>query len=691
MAKKLLMGNEAMAYAALQAGVRVVAGYPGTPSSEIVETVAKLHAAGVAHDVHVEWSTNEKVALELLGGASYAGARCLFTCKQMGLNVASDPLMCLNYVGIRGGWVLVVADDPGPISSQTEQDTRRYAAFAKVPVLDPATPEQAFAMIQAAFELSERYETPVIVRPTTRVDHASAFFDVDDETFAREVPEGGFQRNVDKWVIFPKRAFEAHGEINERLPKMASLFSTGRPYCDFNPVYGNGLALLDPYALADTEGEKPLIGIVAGGISAAYALEALQMVEARAAEAGVPLPPYRFMQVGTPYPFPEQLAAKFAEGLSDILVLEELDYVIEDRLTLMAGRTHATFNVHGKLTGEARERGENDVDDIAYRIEHFLGLAGRITLHRSRSNAKPPLVALDEDGSIMGEKLPVRPPVLCPGCPHRGSFYAVKQALGKTPAVLCGDIGCYTLGNAMPLDMVDTCLCMGAGITMAQGFAVADPGKKAIAFIGDSTFFASGMTGLANAAYNGHDITVVVLDNATTAMTGSQPHPGTGVTLMGPHSKPLSIKDVLVANGFKHIYSANPLDRDQAILAAKAAISHDGPSAVIYQSPCIQLKKPEEPVAVDPNVCTGCKRCITEIGCPGIGFDPQAEGPKSGSRGQAVIDTSLCNGCELCTQICPFNAIEVPGKAKANAANAGPIDNLAKLARRYRAEGGRHA
>ena len=691
MAKKLLMGNEAMAYAALQAGVRVVAGYPGTPSSEIVETVAKLHAQGVAHGVHVEWSTNEKVALELLGGASYAGARCLFTCKQMGINVASDALMCLNYVGVRGGLVLVVADDPGPISSQTEQDTRRYAAFSKVPVLDPATPEQAYAMIQAAFELSERFETPVIVRPTTRVDHASSFFDVPDETFAREVPEGGFQRDVDKWVIFPKRSFEAHGEINERLPQIANLFSTSKPYVGFNPLYGNGLKPLDPFALASAQGEKPLLGIVAGGISAAYALEALRMVEAWAAEANVPVPAYRFIQVGTPYPFPEQLLARFAVGLSDILVLEELDYVLEDRLTLMAGRMHAKFNVHGKLTGEARDRGENDVDDIANRILRFLGIAGRLSLFRARTKSKAPAVALDKNGTLAGESLPVRPPGLCAGCPHRGSFYAVKQALGKTPAIYCGDIGCYTLGNAQPLDAVDTCLCMGAGITMAQGFSIADPEKKAVAFVGDSTFFASGMTGLANAAYNGHDITVVVLDNATTAMTGSQPHPGTGVTLMGPHNKPLSIKDVLIANGFTHIYQADPLDRDDAILAAKAALSHEGPSAVIFQSPCIQLKKPEEPVKVNVDTCTGCKRCITEIGCPGIGFDALREGPKSKSRGQAVIDTSLCNGCGLCVQICPFSAIEEPGKIKINPVASGPIDNLARLARRYRAEGGRRA
>ena len=284
MAKQLLMGNEALAHAALEAGVNVVAGYPGTPSSEIVETVAKLHAAGTAHDVYVEWSTNEKAALELLGGAAYAGARCLFTCKQMGLNVTSDALMCLNYVGIRGGLVLLVADDPGPISSQTEQDTRRYAAFAKVPVLDPATPEQAFAMMREAFDLSERYSTPVIVRPTTRIDHASAFFDVADETFARPLPDGGFQRDPGKWVIFPRRAFEAHGEIEDRLPRIAHDFSmsaaadaTSGALGAFNPVYVNGLAKCDTDAAIAANDAK--IGVVAGGVSTAYALEALSVIE----------------------------------------------------------------------------------------------------------------------------------------------------------------------------------------------------------------------------------------------------------------------------------------------------------------------------------------------------------------------------------------------------------------------------
>lgn len=647
MTKKLLMGNEAMAHAALEAGVRVVAGYPGTPSSEIVETVAKLHAAGTAQGVHVEWSTNEKAALEMLFGASLAGARGLFTCKQMGLNVASDALMSLNYVSVRGGLVLVVADDPGPISSQTEQDTRRFAAFAKVPVLDPATPEQAFDMVQAAFELSERFHTPVIVRPTTRVDHASAYFDVQDETHARPTPEGGFERDVSKWVIFPRRAYEGHGEINERLPQIAHAFSTEPAFAPFNE--------------AGDLGANPTFGIMAGGISAAYALDALNMVQARAAAAGLEMPACRFMQVGTPYPFPDEAVAQFASGLGDVLVIEELDYVLEDALTTWIGRTHASLNVHGKLTGEMRDRGENDVDDIAARIERFLGLAGRLRLHR-RENAA---AAAASDGAdtyaapiaIEADELPVRPPVLCPGCPHRGAFYAVKQALRGTPAVMCGDIGCYTLGNARPLDAVDTCLCMGAGITMAQGLAVADPEKKAIAYVGDSTFFASGMTGLANAAYNGHDITIMVLDNATTAMTGSQPHPGTGVTLMGERREPLSIEAVLAACNFKRVFHADPLDKDASIVAVKAAVEFEGPSAVIFESPCIQLIKPGAPVLVNPDACTGCKKCITEIGCPAVGFDKNAPGARSGDRGQAFIDPSLCNGCGLCLQVCPFKAI----------------------------------
>ena len=627
MTKKLLMGNEAFAHAALEAGVRVAAGYPGTASSELIETVAKLHASGAARGVHVEWSTNEKSALELLAGASYAGARCLFTCKQVGLNVASDPLMSLNYVGVKGGLVLFVADDPGPISSQTEQDTRRFAAFAKMPVLDPSTPDEGFAMMHAAFDLSERYRTPVIVRPTTRINHASTFFDVADATDARPVPPEGFERDP-KWIIFPRRAYEAHGEINERLRAIAHDFHAEPALAVFNPMMEHGAA--------------PRLGIVAGGVSAAYAREALRMLE----ERGVELPAYRFWQVGTPYPFPEETAARFAEGLDQVLVLEELDHVLEDELLRFAGRTHAALEVRGRLTGDARDRGENDVDDIAARIASFLGVPGAV----------PDASA----AAACDEPLPVRPPVLCAGCPHRGSFYAVKRALGKAPAVLCGDIGCYTLGNAKPLDAVDTCLCMGAGITMAQGFAVAEPGKKHVAFVGDSTFFASGLPGIVNAVYNGHDVTVCVLDNATTAMTGSQPHPGTGVTLMGPRRAPVSIERVLQAVGFECIVHADPLDLDASVAAATEALAFEGPSAILFESPCVQLVRPGAPAAVDADACTGCKKCITEIGCPGIGFDGDARGPKSGERGQAFVDASLCNGCGLCVQVCPFDALRVP-------------------------------
>ena len=368
------------------------------------------------------------------------------------------------------------------------------------------------------------------------------------------------------------------------------------------------------------------------------------------------------------FPFPREhaldLGALFKEhAASDVLVIEELDYVLEDALALWAGRAHAPLNVHGKLTGEARNRGENDVDDIAGRIERFLGLSERLNGEGTQGeSAGAPAVDPSE--------LPVRPPVLCPGCPHRGAFYAVKQALGKTPAVLCGDIGCYTLGNAKPLDAVDTCLCMGAGITMAQGFAVADPGKKAIAYVGDSTFFASGMTGLANAAYNGHDITVMVLDNATTAMTGSQPHPGTGVTLMGARNTPLDIEAVLVANGFTHVSHVDPLDKAASIETTREAIAYEGPSAVIFESPCVQLVKPQAPVEVNADTCTGCKKCITEIGCPALSFDPQAQGSRSKQRGQAIVDVSLCNGCGLCVQVCPFGAIEQPLRSSAQAAPA---------------------
>lgn len=703
MAKKLLMGNEAFAHAALEAGVNVVAGYPGTPSSEVIETIARLHKSGKAEGVYVEWSTNEKAALEVAAAAAISGARALFTCKQVGLNVASDALMSLNYVGVRGGLVIFVTDDPGPISSQTEQDTRRFAAFAKVPVLDPATPEQGAQMIKEAFRLSEEYKTPVIIRPTTRIDHASTFFDVQPRTVARPVPAGAFKRNPEEWVIFPKRSYRAHGEINKRLQSIAHEFTYDARYAQFNegfeklsngmarplpslssdlerpssagridddPVDSEQMGLGDPQILkAFTGSNTPSLGIVAGGVSTQYALEALQLIEEAADRAGVEVPSYRFMQVGTPYPFPRRLVSRFLKDLSDVIVFEELDSVIEEELLKAAGMSFLSPNIHGKLTDETNTRGENSTEDCAQHIAYFFDKysksqrdkteVGYMTLTALVEHAIGPNALLSYPG-----KLPMRAPVLCAGCPHRGSFYAMKKAVSKLKiqredAVFCGDIGCYTLGNANPLDAVDTCLCMGAGITMAQGFAQTNPEKKNIAFVGDSTFFASGMTGVANAVYNQHDITLCVLDNSTTAMTGSQPHPGTGATLMGPKSQPLDIAKVLEALGVNHITHVNPLDVEASEAACIEALEVSEPSAVIFQSPCVWLEPFSNPARVHINLCTGCKRCITEIGCPAIGFDMDAKGAKSGHRGQAVIDLSQCNGCGLCLQVCPFSAIDI--------------------------------
>lgn len=631
MVKKLVMGNEAFAYAALSAGVRVVAGYPGTPSSEVIETIAKEQAQGRAEDVYVEWSSNEKVALELLAGASLGGARCLFTCKQVGLNVASDALLSLNYVGIKGGLVLFVADDPGPLSSQTEQDTRRFADFAKVPVLDPSTVEQGYDMMQVAFELSETYQTPVIVRSSTRISHASAFMDIAEQTQGKTPT--GFEKSP-RWVIFPRRAYQAHGEINERLRAIAEDYAQP-PYSTFNEITLMG----GTDKASSGSAEKPSMGICAGGVSASYVLEALSIIEEQLKALNRTLPLCRFMQVGTPYPFAESLAGSFTEGLDQVLVFEELDHVIEDRLLALCGKTKGSYEVLGKLTGHTRDRGENTVDDTYERLLDFLQLADLVVDREesTKSFAQQP-------------ELPMRPPVLCAGCPHRGSFYAIKRALRKMKheAIFCGDIGCYTLGNALPLDAVDTCLCMGAGISMAQGFSVVEKDKKQLAFVGDSTFFASGLPGLVNAIYNQHDITVVVLDNSITAMTGAQPHPGTGDTLMGAHHPGVSIEAILRAIGFDHIEQANPFDLVASMDAAQKALSVEGPSVILYKAPCITLIKPDLPLVISKR-CTGCRYCITEIGCPALAFDADEK--------RVFVNKDLCTGCGLCIEVCPFHAI----------------------------------
>ena len=592
--KQYVMGNGAIALGALAAGVNLVAGYPGTPSSEIIETISHYPHEGL----HLEWSVNEKAALEVAAAAAYSGARAMVTMKQMGLNVASDPLMSVAYIGVKGGLVIVSADDPGPISSQTEQDTRRYADFCRIPVFDPSSPEEAYEMIQEAFAYSEKYSTPVLFRPTTRVCHAYASVETPD-SFAPKAYEG-FERDPGRWVIFPRLSYINHGKMEARNVEVGRDFSSFR----FNTA----------------EGEASEKAVVTSGVSYTYVKECLKGHE------GV-----RLIRIATAFPFPEDFILKALEGVKEVLCIEELSPFIEEQILKAAGKHHLALRVSGKLDGSVPHNGENSVELCTGILNTFLGVR---TGYEQRDLSDAPA-------------LPVRPPVLCAGCPHRASFYAVKKAMKGRKAVFCGDIGCYTLGNAMPLDMVDTCLCMGAGITMAQGLSHMNRDTVSFAFVGDSTFFASGMTGVVNAVYNEADMILCVLDNSTTAMTGHQPHPGTGRNMMGNVVEKVNIEKVLEGIGVKKIVTVDPLALEDSIRAVQECAEETGVRAIIFKSPCVAITKPEKKCAIDTAKCVNCKKCIREIGCPAlITVD-----------GRVAIDRNLCAGCGLCSHICPTGAI----------------------------------
>lgn len=624
MHREFLMGNEAMAAGALAAGVNVVAGYPGTPSTEVLEAVARRRAEGV----YVEWSVNEKAALEVAAGAAYAGARALVTMKQVGLNVASDPLMSLSYIGVKGGMVVLVADDPGPISSQTEQDTRTFAAYAKLPILDPSSPSEAYAMMGEAFGLSEELGCPVIVRPTTRVDHGYEDVEVaDPEEWRVNEPEG-FVRDPSRWVIFPALSVRAHAAIEARDAALAER-----------------LASYARNAMTQTAGPdaRPRLGVATHGISATYVAENLSEKD-----------DVRVLRVATPYPFPEPLAAEFLDGLDEVLCVEELDPVIERALIATCGRRGINVKIRGKLTGDIQPSGENTVESVGHAIDVFLG---READDEPAAPGISPRAVLQAEGrSCLSTgncpappTLPIRPPVLCAGCPHRASFYAVKKAMRGRKTLFCGDIGCYTLGNAQPLDMVDTCLCMGAGINIAQGVTHVEPDTAAFAFVGDSTFFASGITGVVNAFYNQANMTLVVLDNSTTAMTGHQPHPGTGRTMMGQVVEKVSIERVLRAIGLAVVETVDPLDHELAVETVRRVADEPGVKAIVFRSPCVVLARPKATSSVDAEKCVGCRLCVRELGCPALVPDA--------ATGRVRIDAAQCTGCTLCEQTCPTHAI----------------------------------
>jgi len=590
------LGNEAIARGLLDAGVGVVAGYPGTPSTEVIESIVRLKGKA---DLHVEWSVNEKVALEVAAGASWSGVRSAATMKHVGLNVAADPFMTLAYTGVVAGLVLVVADDPGCHSSQNEQDTRRYAVFANVPCLDPASPQEAYDMARTAPSLSEDVSLPVILRPTTRVSHAKADIEVVAEG-KNPSTRGTFKKNPARWVMVPAHARAAHKRLVQRYSHLEELDV--------------------PWSWID-EGDG-VFGIATGGVAYTYVKETCARMKASP----------HILKVGA-YPLNRRLVLDFFGMCERVLVVEELEPVIEQELKTIAKEEDIEVEIAGKTL--IPPTGELNVDIVEGACQH---------LHKGVFSPPETLSSFAD--------LPKRPPVMCAGCGHRAAFYEIEKVFGKE-AVFPSDIGCYTLGVAM--GMVDTTLCMGASITVASGISYSDE-RSVCCTIGDSTFVHTGIAGLINAAYNGAKLTVVIMDNRTTAMTGHQPHPAVGITAEGEHTVPLDLAQMARACGVAHVSEMDPYDVDGSIEVLKAARDYDGLSVVIARRECVVLARrrgaPVRRYAVDAERCTGCKRCVG-FGCPAIGF----------SGGRAYIN-ELCVGCTVCAQICPFDAIAPQGLEK---------------------------
>jgi indolepyruvate ferredoxin oxidoreductase alpha subunit len=569
-AKVLLSGDEAVARGAYEAGCRVAASYPGTPATEILENVAGYEG------IYCEWSTNEKVALEVCLGASMAGARALYASKHVGLNVAADPLFTAAYVGARGGLVIVTADDPGLHSSQNEQDNRYYGLAAKLPVLSPADSQEAKDFTRLAFEISEEFDIPVIIRLTTRISHSRTLVELGEKI---ERPSRGYEKNIQRNLVLPQFARLRHYSLEERI-------STLETFADRFP--GNSI-----------EWGKKTIGFIADGVAYQYAKE----VEPKAS----------FLKLGMSYPLPKKLVAKFCRQIKKVYVVEENDPFLE-----MAVRASG-FEVTGKSRIPR-------VDEL------------------SPKRLRQALTGLKEE-TPKTAAIPNRPPLLCPGCGHRGIFYA----LAKFKPIITGDIGCYTLGALPPLNAMDTCVCMGASLTVAHGIEKAKGSdKKVVAVIGDSTFYHSGITGLIDIVYNKGNSLVVILDNLTTAMTGHQHHPGTGQTLGREPTQVVDLEAVSRGCGVENIWIADPYNLNATEETIRAALNTPGPGVIIARRLCVLLSKSSAPArVVNPDLCNGCELCL-RLGCPAITLKDE----------KAVINSDLCFGdCGLCAQVCAHKAI----------------------------------
>ena len=581
--KKLLTGNEAIARGAFEGGVTAAFGYPGTPSTEILEALAAYKDRGV----YAEWSPNEKVALEAAAGASIAGARTLVTMKLVGLNVAADPLMTLSYIGVVGGMVVVVADDPGQDSSQTEQDTRHYARLAKVPCLEPADAAEARDFVVRGFELSEKWRCPVILRTTTCVAHSRALV---EERGPRERSETKFVPDLKQFVPLPVFGRVLRRKVEERLDAQAAEAAAS----DLNAVVRRpGRAL----------------GIVSHGVTALHAAEVF--------------PDASVLKIGWGWPFPDALLREFAASVDRLLVVEEGDPILEERIRSLG------IACDGKnVVPRCGELTPASLHEVRRTLFPELGL--------------PPLPAPVPEAA----DLPARPPMLCPGCPHRGLFLALTHF----DVIVTGDIGCYSLGAFPPLSRTDALLCMGAGFTMAHGMQKAGEKRPIVGVVGDSTFFHSGITGLLDAVYNKSAATYVVLDNRITAMTGHQDHPGTGVTLLGEETKAASIEAIARACGVERIRVVDPYDQAGTVAALREELAAPEPSLVISRAPCpLHTKKRlGPPRAIDPAKCVGCKSCL-KCGCPALELDGASKRPR--------VNATTCIGCGLCDQLCRFGAL----------------------------------
>ena len=574
--KELLIGNAALARGLYEAGCSVISSYPGTPSTEITETFAKFN------DAYCEWAPNEKVAMEAAFGASLRGKRSACCMKHVGLNVAADPLFTMSYTGVNAGMVIVVADDPGMHSSQNEQDSRHYAIAAKIPMLEPSDSQEALDFAKLAYEISEKYDTPVLLKMCTRVAHSQSIVELGE----REEITKDYVKNPQKYIMAPANAIRRHPFVEERTAKLVEYAEAS----GINRIEeGNG---------------NSEFGIITSSTSYQYVKEAFG--------DSVPV-----LKLGMVNPLPVKMIKDFAAKVGTVYVIEELDPIIE---------------THCKNIG---------VDVIGKDKFSILGEFSQKSIEQAFDIPDKTVFGLDTD-------IPVRPPMMCSGCPHRGMYYV----LAKNKITVLGDIGCYTLGAAPPLNALDMTLCMGASVSGIHGFNKAggeETEKKTVCVIGDSTFMHSGITGLVNIAYNQSNSTVIILDNSITGMTGHQQNPTTGYNIKGDPAGKVNLEALCHSIGINSVRVVDPYNLEECERVVKEELAKNEPSVIISRRPCVLLKyvKPKKPLWVNPEKCRACKRCM-KFGCPSISF----------RDGHAVVDATLCVGCGVCAQLCPFDAFE---------------------------------